>query len=407
VVFGKTLRYLTVFGISFIIKGMKKKVLLFLIFILFLGGLFFNTSMVAKAAALAVDNKEDGLPVYFFWGDDCPHCEDEAEFLASIQYQYPKINFYSFEAWNNEENYKLLLQMSKAKTGKASGSVPFIVIGNETILGFRSAETTGAQIKQLLDIYIITAEGGEVDTTKNNKNQSEMVDYPVIGSINLKNLSLPILTIVLGTLDGFNPCSMWALVVLITLLFNVGSKKKLWLVGIVFIITSYISYFIFLSAWLNLFLFVGYMKVIQILIGFLAISVGGYFAYDFWKNRKINEVVCEVSTSAQKEKVITRLQNVLQKKSLWAVVVGVVLVAFSVNIIEFMCSAGIPAIYAHLALYDFCYMLDDIVILLIAVFTWKLFAGTAKYTKYSHLIGAILLLILGVIMLVNPNLLRF
>jgi len=302
--------------------------------------------------------------------------------------------------------------------------VPVTVIGDELVVGFSGEDTTGAKIKQLLDIYIVKSKldnngGGEPIATSPI---GEKIKYPLLGEINLKNLSLPFLTVILGTLDGFNPCSMWALVVLITLLINTGSKKKLWLVGNTFIIASSLSYFLFLTAWFNTFLFVGYLPAVKILIGILAVGVGIYFLNDFYKKRKLAALTCEVTSETTKNKLIARLERAVQKESVLAIIIAVVFVAFSVNLIELLCSAGIPAVYTqvlsqnnlskigyylYLLVYDFFYMLDDIVVLVIAGFTWQLLISTNKYTKYSHLIGGILLLILGIIMLVNPQLLMF
>jgi thiol-disulfide isomerase/thioredoxin len=400
----------------------NRKIGLFLFTLAIVVMVFFSLDG-AQAAKLAPSDNGDQLmaageilPVYFFWGDGCPHCEDEKEFILKIKDDYPEIEWLSFETWNNEGNYKLMLQMTREKTGQASGVVPTIIIGDEVIYGFDEAETTGVKIKGLLDVYRLGIEVKEADKLE----PEEIVRYPLIGKINLKTLSLPLLTVVLGTLDGFNPCSMWALVVLITLLINTGSRKKMWIVGGTFIVASAISYFIFLTAWLNAFLVIGYLMFVRVTIGILALGVGIYFIYDYIKKRKQDALVCEVTTSETKNKIINRLQNVLQKKSVLAMIMGVVVIAFGVNLIELMCSAGIPAIYTqilsqnelsgagyylYLLAYDFFYMLDDIVVLLIAGFTWQLLASTGKYTKYSHLIGGVLLLILGAIMLINPNLL--
>lgn len=404
----------------------NRKTGLFLFTLAIILAVFFSTTQVGATQlapggnggdqAVAGDQK---LPVYFFWGDGCPHCEAEKEFIDEIIDDYPNIEWLAMEVWGNKTNYALMQKMTREKTGKANTAVPVTIIGNEVVYGFGDKEISGVKIKTLLDAYVLEgdSETGPVETAPEPE---EAVKYPLIGKINLKTLSLPMLTIVLGTLDGFNPCSMWALVVLITLLINTGSRKKMWLVGGVFIAASAISYFVFLTAWLNAFLVVGYLMIVRVGIGVLALGVGIYFIQDYIKKRKQDALVCEVASDEKKNKIISKLQEIMQKKSALAVIVGVVAVAFSVNLIELMCSAGIPAIYTqilsqselsgagyymYLLVYDFFYMLDDIVILLIAGFTWQLLANTGKYTKYSHLIGGVLLLILGAIMLINPNLL--
>ncbi len=376
--------------------------------------------------ALIKQEQSDKLPVYLFWGDGCPHCHAEMVFLEKIKKDYPQIEFKKYEVYNNKNNYELFNQLAKEKGIEVKG-VPTLFIGDEVIVGFSTEDITGARIKQALDIYLIKnqikPETTESEERLNQEDrQDKIVDYPLLGKIKLNDLSLPILTAVLGTLDGFNPCSMWALIILITLLINTGSRKKMWLVGSVFILASAFSYFLFLTAWLNAFLLIGYLKIVRLLIGLLAIGVGIYFLYDAYKKRKQDVLTCEVSNEETKNKIIQRLENTLHKKSIWAVIIGIIMVAFSVNLIELMCSAGIPAIYTqilsqnhlprlsyylYLIGYDFFYMLDDIIVLIIAGLTWQLLQGTQKYTKYSHLIGGVLILILGIIMIVNPGLLSF
>lgn len=371
-----------------------------------------------NSSAPANDNRK--LPLYLFWGDGCAHCEDEKQFLEKIKVDYPQIEILSFEVWHNKKNYQTLLEVSRRISGHQSSSVPFTVIGNEYMLGYKDDATSGAEIRQLLDLYI--AQSSNSQPNEMPMQPKATIKYPLLGILNLKTLSLPILTAALGTLDGFNPCSMWALVVLITLLINSGSKKKMWLVGWVFILTSAFSYFIYMTAWFALFSSLGAIRAVQTAISILAITLGAYFLYDWFKKRKQSALVCAVAPDKTKATIIRRLKNALTKNSVWLMIAGVILVTWSVNAIEFMCSAGIPTIYtgilaqnnlptagyyAYLGLYDFFYMLDDMVVLLIAAFTWKIFTASGKYTQYSRLLGGILILILGIIMLVSPRILMF
>ncbi|NMC51759.1 hypothetical protein GYA54_03470 [Candidatus Kuenenbacteria bacterium] len=388
---------------------MKPKIILLILLVIIIAGaaMFFN---IDKAGA------QEKLPVYFFWGDGCPHCHEEQIFWETIKDNYPEIDWISYETWKNTDNQALLLKMTRERTGKAFGSVPVTIIGEKIIYGFGNENTTGQQIIKALDIYT----GRTTAEMPGQKTKENKYHLPLIGEVDIQKLSLPVLTIVLGAVDGFNPCSMWALLVLITLLINSGSKKKMWLVGWTYIIASSISYFLFLTAWLNTFLVIGYIVAIRIIIGILAIGVGIYFFRDYLKNRKKNDLTCEVTSTETKSKIISRLEKILQKEKTLGIIAGITLIAFSINLIELLCSAGIPAVYTqilsqnnissggrylYLLIYDFFYMLDDIVVLLIAGFSWKLFVGNKKYAKYSHLIGGLLLFILGAIMIFSPNLL--
>ena len=80
--------------------------------------------------------------------------------------------------------------------------------------------------------------------------------------------------------------------------------------------------------------------------------------------------------------------------------------AISVNVIELACSAGLPLIFTqilamnkvrriakliYLLLYILFFMIDDIIVFAIAMFTFKVTGISTKYTKYSHLIGGIII----------------
>lgn len=89
-----------------------------------------------------------------------------------------------------------------------------------------------------------------------------IVNLPLFGKIDTTQISLPIFTIIIGLLDGFNPCAMWVLMFLLALLVYTRSRKKMFIVGGTFILVSGIVYYIFMAAWLNLFLFIDFFYLL-------------------------------------------------------------------------------------------------------------------------------------------------
>jgi hypothetical protein len=104
----------------------------------------------------------------------------------------------------------------------------------------------------------------------------KVLKLPVFGEISLARVSLPILTVMLAAVDGFNPCAMWALVFLISLLVGLRDRFRMWVLGGIFIITSGAVYYLFMAAWLNLLLFFGMLFWIRLAVGLLALSGGAY-----------------------------------------------------------------------------------------------------------------------------------
>ncbi len=246
----------------------------------------------------------------------------------------------------------------------------------------------------------------------------ETIVFPLIGELVIKELSLPTLTFVIALLDGFNPCAMWVLLFLISLLLGMENRLKMIILGTVFILTSGLVYFLFLSAWLNLFLFLGFVFWIRVVIGAFAVGVGFYYLRDFY----LHKTGCKVVGGEKRKKIFGRLREIVQSKYFLLAVVGIILLAFAVNLVELVCSAGLPAIYTqvlaltpmprwqyylYLVFYVVIFMIDDIAVFLIAMTTLHAVGVESKYARFAHLIGGLGMLIIGVLMLFKPELLMF
>jgi hypothetical protein len=241
----------------------------------------------------------------------------------------------------------------------------------------------------------------------------------MLGDIALRGLSLPALTVVLGAVDGFNPCAMWTLVFLIGLLVGMRDKMRMWVLGAAFIAASAAVYFVFMAAWLNLLLFLGMLLWIRLAVGAVAIAGGAYYLREYWVNR---DGVCKVTSQARRQRVLGRLRALASERSFLLSLGGIVLLAFAVNLIELLCSAGIPAVYtqvlaynrlpawqyyAYLVLYILVFMLDDLIVFFSAMATLQVTGLGTRYVRWSHLIGGVLLLAIGALLWLRPDLLMF
>lgn len=248
----------------------------------------------------------------------------------------------------------------------------------------------------------------------------EMIfNLPILGSVDLASFSLPVLTFIVSALDGFNPCAMWTLVFLISMLLGIKDKKRMWGLGITFIITSGLVYFLFLSAWLNVFLFLGFVFWIRLFVGVVAISAGVYYLREY-KNNK--DGACKVVRGKRRANIIEKMKKVVEERSFLLAFLGIIVLAVAVNMIELVCSAGLPAVYtqilalnnlpawkyyAYLVFYIIIFMVDDIVVFVIAMVTLKTAGITGKYSRFSHLVGGILMFIVGILLLFYPQALTF
>jgi len=212
--------------------------------------------------------------------------------------------------------------------------------------------------------------------------------------------------------DGFNPCAMWVLVYLISIVATLRDRKRIWLIVGSFVLASGVLYFLFMTAWLNAFLFIGYIKPVTVVIGLVALGGGILQIREVVKTK--GAIVCEVTGEESRKKTMTKVQKIVSSPITLGTIVGIIALAFAVNSVEFVCSAAVPAVftqvlslaslttiqhYSYILLYVLFFMLDDLVIFSTAAFALTSGLGD-RYAKYSRPVGATILIILGLLLLV-------
>ncbi|NMC51587.1 hypothetical protein GYA54_02570 [Candidatus Kuenenbacteria bacterium] len=375
--------------------------------------------------------------IYFFWQQGCPHCATEKPFLEDLVKQNPQLELRSFDIGSSHESIELLADIGRRLNINIQG-VPFTLIGERYFIGWHKESTTGASIKQAVDLALVLPcldivreieikedilldkpEEGECQQKGGVTILPAEIKLPLLGEVALENISLPLLTIVMGALDGFNPCAMWTLLFLISLLLGMKNRKRMWLLGVAFIFTSALVYFLFMSAWLNLILFLGFVTWVRVIIGALAFFGGVYNLKEFLLNKDSG---CKVADDEKRQKVFKKIKNIIGQNSLWLAIGGIIALALLVNLAELVCSAGLPAVYTqvlaltelsktqyyfYILLYIFFFMLDDLFIFFVAMITLEMTGITTKYTKYSKLIGGLLMLLIGLLLIFKPQWLMF
>ena len=378
---------------------------------------------------------KEKIKVYLFHGDGCPHCAEETKFLEKLEKKYSNVEVIKYEVWENKTN-ALLMKRVGNKYDVPTGSVPFTVISGTTTSGF--SESIGVKIERIIKYYdknpkknidyVKKIKNGTYDGekivdafTENDKKTDEntKINVPIFGEVNLKNFSLPTASILIGLVDGFNPCAMWVLLFLISMLLGMKDKKRMWILGITFLLMSALVYMAIMLSWFNIVVNVMASVIFRRIIAVVAIigaiiNLKGFFT--------TNDSGCEVVDDKKRKKVITTIKKFTKEKSLLLAISGVILLAISVNVIELACSAGLPLVFTQLLainevsafesfiytlIYIFFFLMDDIIVFAIAMYTTNIKAISTKYNKYSHLIGGIIMLIIGVLLLVKPEWLMF
>jgi glutaredoxin len=350
------------------------------------------------------------IEIYFFSSETCPHCKAEREFLDALKIKYPEINITEYEVVSHTENQKILKDFyDRYEVPTADqGWVPVTFTPTKYFRGFD--ENIGQEIENCLKECL----GQEILSSKE-------IQLPFFGKVDVSKMSLPVVTVIFGALDGLNPCAFWVLIFLLTLLINTRSRKRMWFIAGTFLFISATFYFLLLSAWLNLFLVISYVNITRMLIGAFAVGVGVWQIKEFIT---YNPGVCRaLGLKARLEgRLRQKAEKIVSSPFTWAIIGGVVFLAVGVNLIEFFCSAGLPAIYTrilslshlpawnyylYLLLYTFIFILDDLIVFSLAIVTLSKVNFTDKYNYWATLIGGLLIFILGLLLIFKPAWLIF
>ncbi len=387
-------------------------------------------SLVIYLMAIVGVNAEEKVTLYLFHNYDCPHCAEEKVYLKELAEQYDNLDIVMYEVKKDEDNRQLLTDFLTTTDWDVRG-VPLTVIGSTYFNGYN--DDIGTKIRcainyysehehrDLVGEYLGTVEVRDDLTDEFDPNSCKFT-IPIIGEINPKNISLPLVSIVIGLVDGFNPCAMWVLIFLISLMIGMKNRKRMWCLGIAFLLSSAIVYFAFMMAWVNVAGMFTSSNIIEILVGIVALLGGGINLYNFIKEVRRKDVGCSVTNNKQKKKIMVHAKEIVTENSFLLALLGVMVLAVSVNIIELACSAGLPILFAQILsmndlsnaqtwfyniLYIFFFLLDDLIVFIIAMTTMKLTGISNKYNKYAHLIGGIIMLLIGILMIFAPNILKF
>ncbi len=429
----------------------------------------------------AMSQTKNKTTLYFFWGNGCPHCNKEKIFLGHLGGKYPELEVKSYEVWYDLENAGLFAQISKAYGKKIEGVPMVFIGNFDPVVGYISDEVTGKVLEEKIlyciengcadpfDRIRRTAEEKEelkgearkpaevkqqpkgpvpdMASKKEEKAKEKIpqkekppieeellraapsagkaelspedadIVLPLLGAIDTSKTSLPILTVVIAGMDGFNPCAFFVLFLLLSILIYARSRKIMLLIGGTFVFFSGFIYFLFMAAWLNLFLLFGQLKIITVVAGATAVLIALINIKDFFF---FKTGVSLTIPEAAKPKLFERTRGLLKKSSLASMMFGTVVLAMAANSYELLCTAGFPMVYTraltlhHLPtfqyyLYLLFYNVVYVIPLAAIVVTVSITLGTKKMTEWRgqvlKLVSGIMMFYLGLVLLVRPSLL--
>ena len=358
-----------------------------------------------KAASPTAHHKTIDVTLYFFWAQNCPHCIEAKPFVNSLSKNYPWLTVRSYDLVNNRDNQKQFLQMAE-QLRQPANSVPAFIFCDQMIVGYDTAETSGKELKErLLACH----------QQQKNDQQQENFTIPWFGNIHYQDLSLPVFTLVIAALDAFNPCAFFVLFFLLSLMVHLKSRTRMMAIGTTFVLCSGLMYFLFMSAWLNLFLITDQLIFITATAGLIAIVFGLLNIKDYFFFKQ--GVSLSLSESAR-SKLFARMRILTQSGSWSTMILATIILAIAANSYELLCTAGLPMVftriltlnelsntqyYLYLAYYNVIYIIP--LFLIVLLFTWTL--GSKKLSEQEgrllKLLSGSMMLGLGTILLLKPE----
>jgi len=374
--------------------------------------------------------------VSVFWREGCGHCRSELAFLERLERESGTFSVRKLNVEDADDRILFDILTEKFQLPKVT---PITVVGGRVLVGFSGEETTGAEIMRLVGSEraglrleaMLGLEGraegggggvctltGASTACETGGDDSGHLRLPLVGVIDIRQYTLPALSLALGLIDGFNPCAMWVLVAFLTALAQVGSSRKMVQFAGILILAQGIMYAALLNSWFLAFDFIKADRIVRPLVGLVALGGGVFFLWEFTRA----EVACKITGAEQRTRIVSRLGALSRLEFSLPVVLGILGVAFSVNVVEFACSIGIPQAYtkileinavgllqrqALIGLYILTYLLDDVVVLGLAIWGIEKSGLSTRYVRASNLLGGLLMLVLGAMLLFAPDKLRF
>ncbi|MDY6992833.1 MAG: hypothetical protein SVR94_09555 [Pseudomonadota bacterium] len=375
------------------------------------------------------------IDLYFFWSSICPHCQRARPFMDTLAQQWPWLTLHSYELTGNQEHVETYIEMASS-LNQSANAVPAFIFCEQMHTGFDDEAGTGAFLKQKLkscyqhyrqqteppQLLNLAEEEAEVTKTqavspplKPAAETLPPLQVPGLGTLEPQHFSLPVLTLIIASLDAFNPCAFFVLLFLLSLLVHTRQRSRMLLIGSIFVFFSGLIYFLFMAAWLNVFLYMGELRIVTVIAALIAIIVALINIKDFfWFKQGVSLSIPDQA----KPSLYQRIRGLTLSTHLAPLIFSTVILAIVANAYELLCTSGFPMLYTriltlneltthdyylYLAFYNLIYVIPLMIIVLI--FTYTL--GSRKLAESEgralKLVSGLMMLGLGGVLLIVPQ----
>jgi thiol-disulfide isomerase/thioredoxin len=402
----------------------------------------------AGNASAQTETPAHPVTLYLFWGEGCPHCAAAKPYLESLPDKYPTLSLEEYEVFYDPHN-NLVFNQVLTMLGLERAAVPTMVIGPYYLQGYSedsqsdieaviqqcvadgcvdvvhdlliSGEATASGViasaipRQAVDPAVSGSESTATECSEIGESEANYIEIPILGYVDLSSLSLGVSTALIAFVDGINPCSIWALSMLLVITIHTGSRKKVFIIGLVFITVTALVYALFIAGLFSVLKLAGLITWMRVVVFIVAAILGVINIKDyFWFKEGISLTIDD----SKRTGILQRMRRLLDgSQTIGGLIGATILLAGGVSLVEFSCTAGLPVLWTNLLnaqgvttatfiglllLYLLIYQADELVIFFAAVTSLKASRVEEKHGRMLKLAGGILMLTLAMVMLVNP-----
>jgi thiol-disulfide isomerase/thioredoxin len=362
--------------------------------------------------------------LYYYSAENCPHCKEYGPLIHQLADRFPEIELVEKDIWLDRSAFEEMMELV-ATHGDFPVATPTLFLGNKIWIGIDHEKLLNieTQLKECIasdcpDAMGRLHQGGKAKTAAPQTPEDTMVSIPLLGNLDAREVSLPLVAVTLGLLDSINPCAFFVLLFLLSLMIHAHSRMRMLTVGVVFVTFSGLIYFLFMAAWLNLFLATGGLRIATLLAGLVALLIGGintkdYFLFHKGISLSIPEKV--------KPGLYQRVRDLVRSANYFSLLCGTALLAIAANSYELLCTAGFPMVftrlltlqqlptwqyYTYLGLYNVIYVIPLLIIVIVFAVTLGAHQLSERQGRCLKLISGVMMLDMGLVLVFFPTLLQ-
>jgi len=368
----------------------------------------------------------ENVRMFVFWGEGCPHCDEQKPFLRELEQRYSDLEIREFEVFRTNAHHQLFIALALAHDIEP-GSVPTVFVGGRAYVG--DGPQIRREMEQTIRQEIATLRGTdramdpahagpEARGIADRRNDNE-IDIPLIGTIDLGVQPLVVTTLLIAFIDGLNPCSLWVLTLLLGLVIHSGSRGRIALVGITFLATTALVYGAFIAGVFSVLSFILYLTWVQWLVAAFALTFGLVNIKDyFWFKTGPSFTIAD----SQKPGIYQGMRKLLNPQLAgFGLFFATIVMASGIALVELPCTAGFPVIWSGivadrgvtgttflmlLAIYLLIYLLIELVVFFAALITLRMGKFQESHGRNLKLVGGMIMVALALVLVLDPNLMN-